>query len=65
MMEETERLAYLHGGRMGGEYLESIKKYNLAELSPDEWLTLLECTCKAYHIEFIRLESLFQSQLLD
>lgn len=65
MMEDTEKKAYLHGGSNGGEYLDSIKKYNMAELTTEEWLTFLECVCKNYHLEFIRLETLSRSELLD
>lgn len=62
-MEENEKLAYLHGGKNGGEYLDSIKKYNLSELSVEEWLSFLECVCKNYHLKFIDLE--FQSRRAD
>lgn len=48
-MNNNDKDAYLHGGKNGGEYLESIGKYNLTELSKDEWLTFLECVCKNYH----------------
>lgn len=47
-----QKQAYLHGGKNGGEYLESIKKYNLAELTKEEWLTFCECICKNYHAQF-------------
>lgn len=60
-MEENEKLAYIYGGQMGGEYLDEIKKYNLAQLSKEEWFTFLECVCKNYHMKFIELEFLSQS----
>ena len=59
-MELNEKIAYLHGGKLGGEYLESIGKSDLAQLTPDEWLTFLECVCKNYHVKFLDLE--YQSQ---
>jgi len=64
-MDTNEKQAYLHGGRMAGEYLESIQMYNMHGMTPKEWLTFLECVCRNYHNEFIRLESLSQSQLED
>jgi hypothetical protein len=54
-MEDEEKRAYLFGGQNGGEYLDSIRKTNLAELSEDEWLTFLECICKNYHSKYVEL----------
>lgn len=54
-MEDHEKRAYLYGGQMGGEYLDSIRKTNLAELSPDQWLEFLKVTCAAYHAKHIEL----------
>lgn len=56
-MEEAEREAYLYGGKNGGEYLEEINKYNIYELSSDEWLTFLECICKNYHLKLLESQS--------
>ena len=36
------------------------KKLSLAQLTPDEWLTFLECVCRNYHLKFLDLE--YQSQ---
>lgn len=38
----------LAAGKMGGEYLESIKKYDLSTLSLDEWHTFLEVVLRNY-----------------
>lgn len=38
------------GGVMGGEYLESINKTDLAALSEDEWKTFLDCVLKEFVI---------------
>ncbi len=56
-MEDIERLSYFHGGKNGGEYLESIKKFNLAELTEEEWLSFLECICKNYHLKLLEYQS--------
>ena len=56
-MEDAEKTSYLYGGRNGGEYLESIGKFNLAELTKEEWLTFLECVCKNYHLKFLESQS--------
>ncbi len=34
----NEKAAFVNGGRMGGEYLDSIDKTDLETLEPDEWL---------------------------
>lgn len=51
MMEEWEIEAALMGGKMGGEYLESIGKTDLAALSAEEWRIFLECVCKEFAIQ--------------
>ena len=35
--------AALHGGRMGGEYLDELGKTNLAALTKEEWTQFLLC----------------------
>jgi hypothetical protein len=44
----NEKAAMTYGGAMGGEYLESIGKTNLAQLSIDEWHTLIEVIVTGY-----------------
>ena len=44
----NERNAFVRGGEMGGEYLDSIAKTDLATLSPDEWLTFVEAVVTGY-----------------
>ena len=61
MEENFEREAARLGGKMGGEYLESLGKYNLIELSKEEYQTFIECVCKEYHLRHAE----FQSKLQD
>ena len=56
-MEEFEKKAVEAGGKMGGEYLESIGKFNLMELSREEWLIFCECVCKEYHEKHAEFQS--------
>jgi len=44
----NEKAAMDHGGRMGGEYLESIGKTDLLSLTPEEWNTFIECVVTGY-----------------
>jgi Family of unknown function (DUF6511) len=44
----NERAAMAHGGAMGGEYLDSLAKTDLAQLSLEEWQTLIEVIVTGY-----------------
>ncbi len=44
----NESAAMQHGGQMGGEYLDSIAKTDLATLSTEEWATFVECIVTGY-----------------
>lgn len=44
----NERAAIAHAGAMGGEYLESIGKTDLARLTEAEWLTFIEAAITGY-----------------
>ena len=44
----NEKAAMDHGGRMGGEYLESIGKTDLLSLTLEEWTTFIECVVTGY-----------------
>ena len=44
----NETQAVLHGGNMGGEYLDELGKTNLAALSEDEWQQFLFCVVGGY-----------------
>jgi hypothetical protein len=44
----NERAAIAHGGAMAGEYLDSLGKSDLAQLSVEEWHTLLEVIVTGY-----------------
>ena len=44
----NERAAIAHGGAMGGEYLDSLGKTDLTQLSFEEWQTLIEVIVTGY-----------------
>ena len=44
----NERAAMAHGGAMAGEYLDSLGKTDLAQLSVEEWHTLIEVIVTGY-----------------
>jgi hypothetical protein len=45
--------ALLLAGQAGGEYLDSINKFNLETLSEEEWTTFLSCVISKYQHESI------------
>lgn len=44
-----ERTAMMRGGRMMGEYLESINQFSLDKLTREQWEEALSCFLKEYH----------------
>jgi hypothetical protein len=44
----NERAAMTQGGAMGGEYLDSLGKTDLAQLSTEEWQTFVEAIVTGY-----------------
>jgi hypothetical protein len=44
----NEKAAFVRGGEMGGEYLDSIGKTDLETLQPEEWLTFIEAVVTGY-----------------
>ena len=44
-IDDYEKEALVFAGKMGGEYLDSIGKTDLAKLSIEEWNTFLEVIC--------------------
>ncbi len=44
----NEQNAMTHAGQMGGEYLDSIARSDLASLSPEEWRTFIEAVITGY-----------------
>lgn len=44
----NERAAIRRGGEMGGEYLESVRKADLSQLTETEWLTFVEAVITGY-----------------
>lgn len=49
--ERHEWNAILHGGAMGGEYLDSLGKTDLATLTLDEWKEFLSVVCLNYDVK--------------
>ena len=45
---QNEKAAFVHGGELGGEYLDSIGKTDLASLGREEWLTFVEAIVTGY-----------------
>jgi hypothetical protein len=45
--------ALMLAGQAGGEYLESLGRYDLSALSEDEWVTFLSCVISKYYDESI------------
>src|SRR5688500_11643330 len=50
---ETEAMAY--AGAMGGEYLESLGKTDLAKLSLEEWETFVGTICGGYSEKMLEI----------
>ena len=44
----NEKAAFVRGGEMGGEYLDSIGKTDLESLDREEWLTFVEAVVTGY-----------------
>ncbi len=44
----NERAAFVRGGEMGGEYLDSLGKTDLETLQLEEWLTFIEVIVTGY-----------------
>jgi len=44
----NEQAAMLHGAKMAGEYLDSLRRTDLAQLSIEEWHTLVEVIVTGY-----------------
>ena len=53
----NDQQAYKYGAKMGAEYLKSIGKTDLSELTVAEVLTFSECMCKNYHDKKIELDN--------
>lgn len=49
-MNNTELMSAEMSGKKGGEYLESIGKFDLSKLSKSEWMSFLEIICGEYLI---------------
>jgi len=50
MIDSTpnERAALAHGGQMGGEYLDSLGRTDLATLTTDEWERFIEAVVTGF-----------------
>ena len=52
---EREKQAMAAGGKLAGEYLDHLKKTDMAELSDDEYATFVECIVSGYVDELQKL----------
>ncbi len=52
----NEIAALEHGGRMGGEYLDSVRCSDLSRLTLDQWRTFIETVVTGY---IDRMQSLY------
>jgi hypothetical protein len=50
-MNELELKYVQSAGELGGKYLEHIGKYNLMELTKEQWLGFCFSICRDYHRE--------------
>jgi len=46
-----ERTSIEYAGRMGGEYLDEIKVYDLSKLTKEQWFTFCELMCRNYELK--------------
>lgn len=53
---QSEKQALLAAGKLGGEYLEYLKKTDLADLTAEEYDTLIEAVVTGY-LEFMQTEA--------
>lgn len=44
----NEKAALANAAQMGGEYLDSVGKTDLATLTVDEWATFIDCVVTGY-----------------
>ncbi len=54
-MNGVETIAAQDAGKTGGKFLESIGKYNLIELTKEEWTTFIQSVCSEYAIRLNEL----------
>lgn len=50
---DSERLAAIHGGQKGGEYLDSIGVFDLRELDHEQFQQFCFIVCAFYHERYI------------
>ena len=62
-MTETERKAIIHGGNIGGEYLDDLRITDLAKLNQGQYETYVRCVVSAYLGEIARLSQQATSPL--
>lgn len=60
-----EETAIKRGGRMGGEYLESIGKFSLDTLTEEEWSTFLSCIFKEFFYAMSDPDVIHSSELFS
>lgn len=50
-MNKAEETAAIEAGKLGGEYLESINKFDLRALNENEWKCFLGTICREYSVK--------------
>jgi hypothetical protein len=57
-LQGFEIMALEYAGQMGGEYLDSIGKTDLATLTQDEWKIFIQCVCLNFTHKRIELDGI-------
>lgn len=55
-IQDFEKQAAQYAGQMAGEYLESIKVFDLSKLTPSQWETFVEVVCMNFMMKRIELQ---------
>ena len=55
--------AITHAGMMGGEFIDSIKVYDLTKLTVEQYNTFVECVVTGYQNHLSRLSPIKESEL--
>lgn len=55
-IQEWELPAIAFGAAQGGEYLDSIKVFDLSCLTHSQWMTFCEVVCMNYHAKRVEIQ---------
>lgn len=47
-IQPHEKMLCIKAGKMGGEYLDSLNKYDVRTLTKEEWTQFIECIYMAF-----------------